>query len=199
MEGLDTYLQLLRELDLTLACALDTHTHADHITASGRLRDLTGCLTYLGKEAGADCVSQTLSDGQQINLGKLILTALFTPGHTDDSYSFVVIEQGQHYLFSGDTLLIRGTGRTDFQNGSARDQYRSLHQKLLSLPDSTWVYPAHDYKGWSRSSIGEERQFNPRLQVRSEADYVELMSNLKLASPKMMDIAISANRACGKL
>ena len=198
LEGLDDYLQLLHELNLTLVCALDTHTHADHITASGRLRDLTGCTTYLGKESGSDCVSHTLSDGKRVSLGDLTLTALYTPGHTDDSYSFAVIADAQHYLFSGDTLLIRSTGRTDFQNGSAREQYRSIHNKLLTLPDSTWVYPAHDYKGWSRSTIAEERQHNPRLQIRSEADYEDVMANLNLASPKMMDIAVPANRTCGK-
>lgn len=198
LEAADSYLQLLTELNLTLAYVLDTHTHADHITASGKLRDITGCITYLGKESGSDCVSQTLGDGEKINMGSFTLTALYTPGHTSDSYSFVVNDGAQHYLFSGDTLLIRGTGRTDFQNGNARDQYRSLHNKLLTLPDNTWVYPAHDYKGWARSTIAEERQHNPRLQISSETAYVEFMANLKLPNPKMMDIAVPANRACGK-
>lgn len=198
LESADSYLQLLTELNLTLAYVLDTHTHADHITASGKLRDITGCITYLGKESGSDCVSQTLGDGEKINMGSFTLTALYTPGHTSDSYSFVVNDGAQHYLFSGDTLLIRGTGRTDFQNGNARDQYRSLHNKLLTLPDNTWVYPAHDYKGWARSTIAEEKLHNPRLQVSSEAAYEELMANLNLPNPKMMDVAIPANRACGK-
>lgn len=198
LESADSYLQLLTELNLTLTYVLDTHTHADHITASGKLRDITGCITYLGKESGSDCVSQTLGDGEKINMGSFTLTALYTPGHTSDSYSFVVNDGAQHYLFSGDTLLIRGTGRTDFQNGNARDQYRSLHNKLLTLPDNTWVYPAHDYKGWARSTIAEEKLHNPRLQVSSEAAYEELMANLNLPNPKMMDVAIPANRACGK-
>ena len=194
----DSYLTLMKDLNLTLAYVLDTHTHADHITASGKLRELTGCTTYLGKEAGSDCVSETLSNGDVINMGSFSLKALHTPGHTPDSYSFVVLDGSQHYLFSGDTLLIRGTGRTDFQNGDASEQYHSLHDTLLTLPDDTWVYPAHDYKGWAVSTIKEEKQHNPRLQVPSEAAYVELMANLDLPNPKMMDVAVPANRACGK-
>lgn len=198
LDGLDAYLQLLRELDLTLAYVLDTHTHADHITAAGKLRDATGCITFIGREAESHCVSQTLSDGEQIYLGSINLTALYTPGHTSDSYSFLVVEQGEHFLFSGDTLLIRSTGRTDFQNGSAIAQYRSIHHKLFTLPDHTWVYPAHDYHGWTRSTIGEEKRHNPRLQADSETAYALIMDNLHLPNPKMMDIALPANRDCGK-
>lgn len=192
------YLQLLDELNLTLVYALDTHTHADHITGAGALRDATGCTTLLAKEAKSACVSQGLCDGQEITLGKLTLTALYTPGHTDDSYSFVLHDAGQTYVFTGDTLLIRGTGRTDFQNGSAQDQYHSLFNKLLSLPGDTWVYPGHDYKGWALSTIAEEKAHNPRLQVRDVDAYVELMNNLRLPNPQLMDIAVPANRACGK-
>lgn len=192
------YIQLLRELNLTLAYALDTHTHADHITGAGALRDLTGCTTLLGEEANSTCVSHALRDGEKIPLGELTLTALHTPGHTDDSYTFHLIDGDEQYLFTGDTLLIRGTGRTDFQNGSARDQYQSLFGTLLLLPETTWVYPGHDYKGWTRSTIGEEKAHNPRLQVNDVAAYVELMNNLKLPNPKMMDVAVPANRACGK-
>lgn len=193
-----TYVQLLRELNLTLAYALDTHTHADHITGAGELRDLTGCTTLLGEQANSGCVSQALRDGEKIPVGELTLTALYTPGHTDDSYTFHLIDGDEQYLFTGDTLLIRGTGRTDFQNGSARDQYLSLFGKLLLLPETTWVYPAHDYKGWMRTTIGEEKAHNPRLQVKDVTAYVELMNNLKLPNPKMMDVAVPANRACGK-
>ncbi len=192
------YLQLLRELNLTLVYALDTHTHADHITGAGELRDLTGCTTLLGKEANSACVSQALRDGEKIPVGELTLTAFHTPGHTDDSYTFHLIDGTEQYVFTGDTLLIRGTGRTDVQNGNARDQYHSLFHTLLVLPDNTWVYPGHDYKGWTRSTIGEEKAHNPRLQVNEVAAYVELMNNLKLPNPKLMDIAVPANRACGK-
>lgn len=192
------YLQLLAELDLNLIYVLDTHTHADHITGAGALRDETDCITLLGKEAGSACVSQTLQDGDQIPVGTLTLTAIYTPGHTDDSYSYLLEDAGQTYVFTGDTLLIRSTGRTDFQNGNAQDQYHSLFTKLLTLPDSTWVYPAHDYKGWLVSTIAEEKAHNPRLQVKNLADYVALMNNLKLPDPTLMDIAVPANRACGK-
>lgn len=192
------YIQLLRELNLTLVYALDTHTHADHITGAGELRDLTNCATLLGEEANSTCVSHALRDGEKISVGELTLTALHTPGHTDDSYTYHLIDSSEQYLFTGDTLLIRGTGRTDFQNGNARDQYQSLFEKLLRMPENTWVYPGHDYKGWTRSTIGEEKAHNPRLQVKDVAAYVELMNNLKLPNPKMMDIAVPANRACGK-
>lgn len=192
------YLQLLEELNLTLVYALDTHTHADHITGAGALRDATGCATLLAKEANSACVSQDLHDGEQIPIGKLILTALHTPGHTDDSYSFVLEHDEQTYVFTGDTLLIRGTGRTDFQNGSAQDQYHSLFDKLLTLPDATWVYPGHDYKGWLLSTIAEEKAHNPRLQVQDVNAYVQVMNSLKLPNPQLMDIAVPANRACGK-
>ncbi|HTF95478.1 MAG TPA: MBL fold metallo-hydrolase [Cellvibrio sp.] len=192
------YLQLLHELDLTLVYALDTHTHADHITGAGELREQTGCKTLLGEQAQSPCVSEVLSHGDKIQVGSLTLTALYTPGHTSDSYSFWLEENCEHYLFSGDTLLIRGTGRTDFQNGNARDQYRSLFEILLKLPSQTKVYPAHDYKGWMVSSIAEEQAHNPRLQVTSIEDYEELMNNLKLPHPTLMDIAVPANRSCGK-
>ncbi len=198
-QDLEKYLQLLRELDLQLIYVADTHTHADHITAAGALRDTTGCTSLLGQEAASDCVSKNLRDGDIIQLGKLQINVMHTPGHTDDSYSFWVEDSGQHYVFTGDTLLIRGTGRTDFQNGSASAQYKSLFHRLLQLPEGTLVYPGHDYKGWTCSSIAEERKHNPRLQVASEAEYIALMNNLKLPNPKLMDIAVPANRSCGKL
>ncbi len=192
------YLQLLHELGLKLVYALETHTHADHITGAGELRDVTGCKTLLGEEAHSPCVSATLKDGDLIPVGKLLLKAIYTPGHTDDSYCYLLEHAGQACVFTGDTLLIRSTGRTDFQNGSAEAQYHSLFDKLLLLPDNTWVYPAHDYKGWQTSTIGEEKQHNPRLQLGDVHAYVEFMRNLNLPDPTLMDIAIPANRACGK-
>lgn len=192
------YLQLLDELDLKLVYTLDTHTHADHITGAGELRDATGCKTLLGEEAHSPCVSAGLKDGDLIPVGKLLLKAIYTPGHTDDSYCYLLEHGGQSCVFTGDTLLIRSTGRTDFQNGSASAQYRSLFDKLLTLPDNTWVYPAHDYKGWQTSTIGEEKQHNPRLQLGSIDAYVDFMHNLKLPNPTLMDIAVPANRTCGK-
>lgn len=193
------YIQLLEELGLKLTYVLDTHTHADHVTGAGVLRTATGCATFLGEQAGSDCVSQTLADGEEIAFGALRIKALHTPGHTDDSYSFVLEEGGQTYAFTGDTLLIRGTGRTDFQNGSADDQYHSLFDKLLVLPENTWVYPAHDYKGWMVSTLHEEKLHNPRLQVNNAIEYAEIMNNLNLPNPKMMDVAVPANRACGNV
>lgn len=196
---LDDYLQLLGELDLQLLTAIDSHTHADHITALGDLRAATGCATGFGAPSSAPCASFTFHDGQQLGFGSRHLLAWHTPGHTDDSYCFLLAPQAGEpwWLFSGDTLLIRGTGRTDFQNGSARQQWASL-QRLLSLPDDTRVYPAHDYKGWTSSTLGEERRHNPRLQVRDAEEYAELMGNLNLDQPRLIDIAIPANRACGR-
>ena len=199
VEETDSYLRLLNELDLQLKVAMDTHTHADHITAMGKLRDITGCVTLMGQQAGSACASGQFGDQQIIEVGKLKIKAIHTPGHTDDSYSFVLENDGQTYLFSGDTLLIQGTGRTDFQNGNALDQYHSLFEVLLKLPDNTLVYPAHDYKGWMVSSIIEERRHNPRLQVTNALEYKQIMDNLNLPNPKMMDVAVPANRSCGNL
>ena len=192
-EEVGRYLQLIRELDLRLVFAIDTHVHADHVTGLGDLRDATSCATIMGAQSKAECVSRKVGDGEVIKVGGLELRALFTPGHTDDSYSFAMDDR----VFTGDTLLIRSTGRTDFQNGDAHAQYQSLFGRLLKLPDETLVYPAHDYKGWSVSTIGEEKANNPRLQLRSEHEYVELMRGLKLPNPKLMDVAVPANLACG--
>lgn len=197
-ENTEQYLQLLQQLDLKLVVAIDTHVHADHITALGALRDRSGCATLMGTPARASCVSATFSDGDRIAFGNESLTALYTPGHTDDSYTLLYRDGERLLAFTGDTLLIRGCGRTDFQNGNSRAQYNSLHRKLLALPDDTLVYPAHDYKGWTLSTIGEERAHNPRLQTKSVEEFVELMANLKLANPKLMDVAVPANLACGK-
>src|SRR3954471_365360 len=192
-EKVERYIQLVNELDLKLVKAVDTHLHADHITGLGALRDRTQCITVMGERSNVDVVSMRLAEGDKLTIEGLGLDVLYTPGHTDDSYSFLM----QDRVFTGDTLLIRGTGRTDFQNGDARMQYDSIFNKLLRLPDDTLVYPAHDYKGDTVSTIGEERRYNPRLQVRSVDDYVELMNNLKLPNPKMMDVAVPANMHIG--
>ena len=194
LEQMNAYLQLLRELDIRLIKAIDTHTHADHVTAMGKLREVTGCVTLMGEQTKAECVSLRVRDGETIHVGALTLRALYTPGHTDESYSFVMDDR----VFTGDTLLIRGTGRTDFQNGNARAQYDSLFNKLLKLPEETLVYPGHDYKGWTVSTIGEEKRYNPRLQAQSIDEYVNIMSNLNLPNPKYMDVAVPANLACGR-
>jgi sulfur dioxygenase len=193
LEKVERYLQLLRELDLKLVKAVDTHLHADHITALGALRDRTRCITVMGEHSRVDVVSMRVADGDRLEIEGLSLEALYTPGHTDDSYCFRMADR----VFTGDTLLIRGTGRTDFQNGDARAQYQSIFGRLLSLPDETLVFPGHDYKGDSVSTIAEERRCNPRLQVKSAGEYVELMGNLKLANPKMMDVAVPANMKIG--
>lgn len=193
LEKVDRYLQLVRELDLKLVKAVDTHLHADHITGLGALRDQTHCITVMGEQTRADVVSMRVAEGDRVTIEGLKLDVLYTPGHTDDSYSFLM--DGR--VFTGDTLLIRGTGRTDFQNGDPRQQYDSIFNKLLRLPDETLLYPAHDYKGDTVSTIGEERLFNPRLRVRSVDEYVDLMNNLNLPNPKMMDVAVPANMHVG--
>ena len=193
LEKVDRYLQLIKELDLKLVKALDTHLHADHITGLGALRDRTHCITVMGEQTKADVVSMRLADGDKLTIEGLSLDAIYTPGHTDDSYSFAMGDR----VFTGDTLLIRGTGRTDFQNGDARQQYESLFGRLLKLPDETLVFPAHDYKGDTVSTIGEEKRYNPRLQVKSVQEYVDLMSRLNLPNPKMMDVAVPANMKVG--
>jgi glyoxylase-like metal-dependent hydrolase (beta-lactamase superfamily II)/rhodanese-related sulfurtransferase len=193
IEKVDRYIQLLHELDLKLVKAVDTHLHADHITGLGKLRDLTHCVTVMGEQSGVDVVSMRVADGDRVNIEGVSLDVLYTPGHTDDSYSFAMDDR----VFTGDTLLIRGTGRTDFQNGDPRAQYESIFNRLLKLPDRTLIYPAHDYTGDPVSTIGEERACNPRLQVKSVDQYVDLMMNLHLPNPKMMDVAVPANMHVG--
>lgn len=193
LEKVDRYIQLLHDLDLKLIKAVDTHIHADHITGLGALRDKTHCITVMGEQSGVDVVSMRVSDGDKIDVEGLSLDVLYTPGHTDDSYSFILPDR----VFTGDTLLIRGTGRTDFQNGDPRAQYESIFGRLLKLPDQTLIFPAHDYKGDTVSTIGEEKACNPRLQVKSVDQYVDLMNNLHLPNPKMMDVAVPANLHMG--
>ena len=193
LDKVERYIQLMNELDLKLVKAIDTHLHADHITGLGALRDRTQCVTVMGEQTKADVVSMRVRDGEKVGIEGLDLDVIYTPGHTDNSYSFTLPDR----VFTGDTLLIRGTGRTDFQNGDARAQYESIFNRLLKLPDETFVYPAHDYKGETVSTIGEERAFNPRLRVKSVAEYEQLMANLHLPNPKMMDVAVPANMRVG--
>ncbi len=200
LEKVNDYIELISGLGVTLKLAVDTHTHADHITALGELRDRLACATMVGAESHADCATHRFLDGDKINVGNASIQVIHTPGHTDDSYSFYLRGDMENAgkLFTGDTLLIRGTGRTDFQNGDAHLQYKSLHEKLLTLPDETEVYPGHDYRGWTQSSIGEERQFNSRLHIHNADAYAKFMSKLALPTPKLMDIAVPRNQSCGK-
>ena len=193
LEKVDRYIQLVAELDLKLVKAVDTHLHADHITGLGALRDRTHCITVMGERSNVDVVSMRLADGDKLTIEGVALDAIYTPGHTDDSYSFRMHDR----VFTGDTLLIRGTGRTDFQNGDPRAQYDSIFNKLLRLPDETMIFPAHDYKGETVLTIGEEKAFNPRLQVKSVEEYADLMNHLNLPNPKMMDVAVPANMRVG--
>jgi glyoxylase-like metal-dependent hydrolase (beta-lactamase superfamily II) len=192
-ECTDMYLDLLRQLRLRLVLAIDTHTHADHITALGALRERTGCTTVMGERTQA-CVDRRVRDGELIDCDGLTIKALYTPGHTDESFSFLLTDR----VFTGDVLLYRSTGRTDFQNGDARKSWNSIVNTLFRLGDDTLVYAGHDYKGWAVSTIGEEKQFNPRLAGKTEAEYVALMGSLQLPRPTMMDIAVPANLAGGR-
>jgi sulfur dioxygenase len=190
----DMYIELIRQLDTRLVFAMDTHTHADHITALGALRDKTQCITIMGHQTKAECVSRGVDDGESIDVDGLSLKSIYTPGHTDESYSFVMHDR----VFTGDVLLYRSTGRTDFQNGNSHISWDSITKRLFELADETLIYAAHDYKGWTVSTIGEEKRYNPRIAGKSEAEYVKIMNNLKLPNPRLMDIALPANRACGK-
>ncbi len=193
-EQTETYLSLIEQLALKLVIAVDTHTHADHVTALGDLRLATSCTTMMGEFTKAECVSAQFREGEVISVDGLTLRAMYTPGHTDESFSLLMGDR----VFTGDVLLIRGTGRTDFQNGDPFKSYDSIFSKLLKLPEDTLVYPAHDYKGWTVSSVGEERRWNPRLQVKSAQEYADIMNNLKLPDPKLMDVAVPANLRCGR-
>lgn len=197
-EQAQQYLMAIEQLDLRLVKAIDTHTHADHITALGDLRARTGCMSIMGEFTQAECVSAQVTDGEILDTDGVRLQALYTPGHTDESFSFVLTPEAPRAVFSGDVLMIRGSGRTDFQNGDAGKSWDSINDTLFRLPDDTALYPAHDYKGWTRSSIGEERRFNPRLAGKTRAQYIDIMNNLNLADPKLMDVAVPANLACGR-
>ena len=193
LENVEDYIKLLTELDLRLVKVIDTHIHADHITGASKLKDKTKCITIMGNHTPADSVEIKVKDDEIIRLDKLKIRALYTPGHTSDSFSFLM----DNCLFSGDTLLINGTGRTDFQNGNANDAYNSIFNKLLKLPDETLLYPAHDYKGEKVSTIGKEKKLNPRLQVKNVDEYIEIMNNLNLKKPIAIDFNIASNLKLG--
>jgi sulfur dioxygenase len=198
-ERVPHYLKAIADLDLRLVRAIDTHIHADHVTGLGDLREATACVTMMGEFTRAECVSEHVHEGDLINVDGVKLRAVYTPGHTNESFSFVLNPDQPRAVFTGDVLLIRSTGRTDFQEGDAAKSYDSIVDKLFTLPDNTLIYPAHDYKGWTVSSIGEEKRHNPRLANTSRQEYIALMNSLVLSNPKLMDIAIPANLACGKL
>ena len=189
LENVEDYLKLLTDLDLKLVKVIDTHIHADHVTGASKLKNKTKCSTIMGENTPADSVEIKVKDDEYINLDNLKIRAMYTPGHTSDSYSFLM----DNYLFSGDTLLINGTGRTDFQNGDAKDAYNSIFNKLLKLPDETLLYPAHDYKGEKVSTIGKEKKYNPRLQINSVDEYVDIMNNLNLKEPTEIENNVSRN------
>jgi sulfur dioxygenase len=193
LENVNRYIKLLEELDLKLVKVIDTHIHADHISGMAELRDKTNCITVMGDATPADIVSMTVADNEDVKVDGITLKALHTPGHTSESFSYLMNDR----IFSGDTLLIRGSGRTDFQNGNPYDAYESIFGRLLKLPEHTLLYPGHDYKGDTVSTIGEEKRFNPRLQVKSAKEYADIMNNLNLPDPKMMDIAVPGNLSLG--
>ena len=193
LDNVKYYIKLLKKFDLKLVKLIDTHIHADHITAATKLKNITKCSTIMGEHTPADSVEIKVRDEEYIKIDNLKIKAMYTPGHTSDSYSFLM----DNYLFSGDTLLINGTGRTDFQNGNSKDAYNSIFNKLLKLPDETLLYPAHDYKGERVSTIGKERKLNPRLQVSSVDEYVDVMSNLNLKKPFDIETNIARNIKLG--
>ena len=193
LENVKEYISILNELDLRLVKVIDTHIHADHVTGASKLKNITKCSTIMGNHTPADSVEIKVKDDEYINLDNLKIRAIYTPGHTSDSYSFLM----DNYLFSGDTLLINGTGRTDFQNGNAKDAYNSIFNRLLKLPDETLLYPAHDYKGEKVSTIGKEKKQNPRLQVKSVDEYIDIMNNLDLKKPDKLDSNVSRNIKLG--
>ena len=193
IENVESYIKILNELDLKLVKVIDTHIHADHVTGASKLQKVTNCTTLMGEHTPADMVDIKVKDGEIIDIDNLKIKSLYTPGHTSDSYSFLL----DNYLFTGDTLLINGTGRTDFQNGSSKDAYNSLFNNLLKLPEETLVYPGHDYNGKFSSTIGNEKKFNPRLQVKNVDGYIEIMNNLNLKKPTKIDFNVASNIKLG--
>ena len=193
LENVNDYIKFLKELELKLVKVIDTHIHADHVTGASKLKNITKCSTIMGENTPADSVEIKVKDDEYIDLEDIKIKAIYTPGHTSDSYSFLM----KNHLFSGDTLLINGTGRTDFQNGNAKDSYNSIFNKLLKLPEETLLYPAHDYKGEKVSTIGKEKKQNPRLQVNSVDEYIDIMNNLELKKPTELETNVARNIKLG--
>ena len=193
IEHTDQYIKVLKDLDLKLVKVIDTHIHADHVTGLNELNKRTNCIRIMGENSKSEVIDIKLKDEENINIESIELKAIYTPGHTDCSYSYLMNDR----VFTGDTLLINGTGRTDFQNGNAIDSYNSIFNKLLKLPDETLLYPAHDYKGEKFSTIGKERKNNPRLQVDSKDQYIEIMNNLGLKKPDQLEANVSRNIKLG--
>ena len=189
IENTDEYIKVLESLELKLVKVIDTHIHADHITGLNELNKRTNCTRIMGEKSKSEVIDLMIKDGEKIEIENIKLQTIYTPGHTDCSYSYLMNDR----VFTGDTLLINSTGRTDFQSGNSHDAYDSLFNRLLKLPEKTLVYPAHDYNGKKNSTIENEKNNNPRLQVSSKEEYAEIMNNLNLSNPIMMDIAVPAN------
>jgi len=199
LETVERDLDLLKELGLTLACTIETHIHADHVTGASRLREQTGCKCAVPEQSGASHADVAVREGEPIHVGAMEIRPLYTPGHTDDHHAYFLDAGGGARLFTGDVLLIDGCGRTDFQNGNAATLYRSVHDKIFALPGETLVYPGHDYQQRHVSSVAQERERNPRLGGRRTLDeFVAIMSALNLPRPRQMDVAVPANRLCGR-
>ena len=193
IENVNEYIKLLKELDLKLVKVIDTHIHADHVTGASKLKQATNCVTIMGEHTPSEAVEIKVKDNELIKIDGLEIKSIYTPGHTSESYSFLL----DNYVFTGDALLINGTGRTDFQNGNSKDSYHSIFDKLLKLPADTLLYPGHDYNGKKVSTIGNEKKFNPRLQVKNVDEYIEIMTNLNLTKPDMMDSNVNRNIQLG--
>lgn len=194
-ERVGACVSLLQEMNLQLVWILETHAHADHITGAAGLRDLTGAATVTGEFAGAECADRLVREGDTIVFGNEVLRVIPTPGHTPGCVTY----HWRDRLFTGDTLMVGGCGRTDFQGGDAARLYDSITMRLFSLPDETLVYPGHDYKGQRVSCIGQERETNPRLAGLSKSEFVALMDNLHLPPPARIDEALPANQRCGNV
>ncbi|HYX46294.1 MAG TPA: MBL fold metallo-hydrolase [Sphingomicrobium sp.] len=200
IETVERDVQLLDELGLTLRLTIETHIHADHVTGASRLRERTGCKCAVPERSEAEHADVAVREGEPLLIGRLEIQPIYTPGHTDDHHCYFIDGEGVGRVFTGDALLIDGCGRTDFQNGDAATLYRSIHEKIFSLPSDTLVYPGHDYQQRHVSSIAQEQERNPRLGGgKSLDDFVAIMAGLNLPRPKKIDVAVPANRSCGKL